>query len=307
MSNEAEREFVSEAECSVCRDLDPDERLAMRADLIQIPLREPICERCMEAFWTNLCAGLPKTEEERLQRQAERAARGMSENVPIQRGVRVSLLSKLFGKRDSPAKGTHLDPEVEKIFEKVERLLQDDETQLELVSPEMSEVLKRAPYYDKDPNGTGPFGLCKTNPIPVNGPVGELAYLSKILTNRRERILFHRVGAVDKVDIFETVTFSGGQWFIFFLDMYHPKKSQLAPDGFKLSSKACQFSGFNQFCADFPYDFMEMRHQGWKALGPAYMPTGDIIQNIRAGAYERPTAHKARLELLGIGMSRRDG
>jgi len=72
---------------------------------------------------------------------------------------------------------------------------------------------------------------------------------------------------------------------IFFLDMYHPKKSRIAPDGFRLSPKACQFSGFHHPCADFPYDFIEMKRR--EGLGPAYMPTVDIlhghkIQGLRA-------------------------
>ena len=34
----------------------------------------------------------------------------------------MSLLSKLFGKSDASAKGTEPDPEVRKIFEKIEHL-----------------------------------------------------------------------------------------------------------------------------------------------------------------------------------------
>jgi hypothetical protein len=208
----------------------------------------------------------------------------------------MSLLSKFFGKGDGPAK-EQPDPEVRKIFRKIEHLLQDDAAQLELVDPKLREVLTRAPCYDKSPNGSGPFGLCKTNPIPTNGPIGELAYLSKLVTNGGERLLFQRLGAVDNIDIFEAVTFSGAQWFIFFLDMYHPKKSRIAPDGFGLSPKACQFSGFHHLCADFPYDFIEMKRR--EGLGPAYIPTGDILHGIKSGAYERPASHRARLEHLG--------
>jgi len=213
----------------------------------------------------------------------------------------MNLLSKFFGKGGGPTKDAHLDPEVKKIFEKIERLLQDDEVQLELVEPRMKEILRRAPYYDRDPNGTGPFGLCKTNPIPVNGPVGELAYLSKLLTEGGERILFHRIGAVDNIDIFEAVTFSGAQWAIFFLDLYHPKKSKLAPAGFKLSPNVCQFSGFHQLCPDFPYDFMEMKDR--EGLKMAYMAMGNIIEKIRTKAYQRPSVHKMKLELLGSALT----
>jgi hypothetical protein len=69
---------VSEADCVLCRDLDPARRAAMRADLIEIPLADidNICEPCLEAFWTNLQASFPKTEEERVRRRAEMARRG---------------------------------------------------------------------------------------------------------------------------------------------------------------------------------------------------------------------------------------
>lgn len=216
------------------------------------------------------------------------------------KGLNMNPLSNLFGKGDRLAKGSHLDPEARKILEKIERLLQDDEAQLELMDPQLKEVLKRAPCYDKDPKGTGPFGLCKTNPIPVNGPVGELAYLSKLSTNGGERILFHRIGTVDNIDIFEAVTFSGSQWFIFFLDLYHPKKSRLAPDGFKLSPNVCQFSGFHRFCADFPYDFMLMKSR--EDLAYAYMPMNDIIERMRARAYERPPTHKVKVTATGVAV-----
>lgn len=41
----------------MCRDLDPGERLAMRADLLEIPLREPICEQCLRAWSVNVGFG----------------------------------------------------------------------------------------------------------------------------------------------------------------------------------------------------------------------------------------------------------
>jgi hypothetical protein len=65
---------VTEADCVLCRDLDPGQRAAMRADLIVIPLGDPVCDGCVEAFTANLFAGCPKTEEERVRRRKERAA-----------------------------------------------------------------------------------------------------------------------------------------------------------------------------------------------------------------------------------------
>jgi hypothetical protein len=74
MSNEPEA--VSEADCVLCRHLDPWQRVTMRADLLEIPIREAVCDQCMEAFSANLFARIPKTEEERLGRRAEIAAGG---------------------------------------------------------------------------------------------------------------------------------------------------------------------------------------------------------------------------------------
>ena len=65
-------------ECVLCHALDPDQRQSMRADLLEVQLRDidHICEGCLGAFWTNLQASFPKTEEERMRRRLERAGRG---------------------------------------------------------------------------------------------------------------------------------------------------------------------------------------------------------------------------------------
>jgi hypothetical protein len=205
----------------------------------------------------------------------------------------LTLLSKLVG-GNGVTKGEQSDSGPRKISERIAHLLQDDAAQLELIDPKLRDVLKEAPCYDKSPNGSGPFGLCETNPIPTNGPIGELAYLSKLVTLGGERILFHRVDTVNDIDIFEAVTFSGSEWFILFLDMHHPKKSRNAPEGFTLSPTACLLSGFHHLCEDFPYDFMQMRQR--EDLRSAYMPTWDILRGIESKAFERSAIHKAQLE-----------
>jgi hypothetical protein len=70
-----ETEHVTEADCVLCRDLDTEQRRAMRAALFEIPLRKPVCDGCMEAFAVNLHASFPKTEEEKMRRRLERATR----------------------------------------------------------------------------------------------------------------------------------------------------------------------------------------------------------------------------------------
>jgi hypothetical protein len=67
-------ESVPEADCALCGHLDPVQRLALRADLLVIPLRDPVCDRCVEAFTANLFSNFPRTEEEKMRRREERAA-----------------------------------------------------------------------------------------------------------------------------------------------------------------------------------------------------------------------------------------
>jgi hypothetical protein len=64
-------ETAEEADCVLCRDLDAGQCAAMRAKLIEIPIREHVCDPCMDAFTANLFASFPKTEEERLSWRAE--------------------------------------------------------------------------------------------------------------------------------------------------------------------------------------------------------------------------------------------
>jgi hypothetical protein len=59
-----------------------------------------------------------------------------------------------------------------------------------------------------------------------------------------------------------------------------------------------QFSGFNDRCPDFPYDFAEMRHRS--SLRAAYMSMGDFARAIDSRAYDRPAAHIERLGQLRL-------
>jgi hypothetical protein len=77
-----ETEAVSEADCVLCRRLDPAERTATRADLLEIPLRaiDNICEQCLGTFWINLQSSFPRTEEERPAKASRTFARMISVN-----------------------------------------------------------------------------------------------------------------------------------------------------------------------------------------------------------------------------------
>jgi len=209
----------------------------------------------------------------------------------------MGFLSNLFG-------GKKEDKALRGVFEQIRRILEDEKFQLDMIHPVMKELIESCPAYDKNPNGIGAFGFTETNPIPVNGPIGQLAYLSKLETELGERILFHRIGAVHTIDVFETVTFSGNEWFILFLYLFHPPRSLLTPDGFSFTDEVGQFSGFHKFCADFPYDFVKMkRSESESGLSMAYIPISRVMEPIQRRAYQRPLAHKAKLDLVNSRLT----
>jgi hypothetical protein len=126
----------------------------------------------------------------------------------------------------------------------------------------------------------------------VNGPIGGLAYLSKLRTLKGESLFFHRIGAVNLIDVFEATTLSGSEWFILFLDMYHPKKSRMSPVGFTVSDDISRFSGFNRYCNDFPHDFVQCKTQTRDSgLSIAYMSISRAESFLNQGIYERPIEH----------------
>jgi hypothetical protein len=89
----------------------------------------------------------------------------------------MGFLSNLFGEsKDQKA--------LREAFEQIHRILDDEQYQLEMLHPAVRQMVESGPAYDKDPNGSGPFGFMESNPIPVNGAIGELAYLSKLETKR---------------------------------------------------------------------------------------------------------------------------
>ena len=204
----------------------------------------------------------------------------------------MGFLSKLFG-------GNKQDKELQDVLSMIHRIIDDEKYQLEFLDPTMKAILEAKPAYDRAPDGTGPFGFTETNPIPVNGPIGQLAYLSRLETQSGQRILFHRLGAINTVDVFEAVTFDGREWFIFFLDLYHPRRSRLVPEGFHVTKRTPQFSGFQNYCKNFPYDFVENKtdKQG-SGLSIAYIAIAQIYEQIQSQAFNRPVAHNAKIEFI---------
>jgi hypothetical protein len=138
-----------------------------------------------------------------------------------------------FGRKDP---STSLSPEVQRIFEKIHRFLDDEAAQNNALPEDFRRTLAESPSCDRIPKAFGEFGRTPTNPIPVNGPVGELIYLSRLETSNGVAIAFHRLGALDGVDVFEVASEDGRQWDVLYLSLYFPRKSKHVPSGYRLVS-----------------------------------------------------------------------
>lgn len=122
---------------------------------------------------------------------------------------------------------------------------------------------------DQLPGGTGSFGS-PDNPIPVNGLNGEIKYLSKLRGETGKAVMFHRIGSVhsnvceDPVDWYEIVCIDGTQWNWLYFDLYHPRRSNITPQGYtlmpfnkKLGIDPPYGFGTNTLVSSFPQDLPE--------------------------------------------------
>jgi hypothetical protein len=211
----------------------------------------------------------------------------------------MSFLSRLFGKEDDVSR------ELREAMKTIWRIIDDEEFQNSFLPELIAGMVKSGAAVDRLPNCVGAYGLEATNPIPVNGAIGELAYLSRLETPHGERLLFHRIGAINMIDVFEAVTYSGGAWFVFFVDVYHPRRSRVAPIGLRIATEPRQFSGFHNHCPNFPYDFAEAKQATADILRLAYIPLGNVMPQIEKKAFTRPMAHKAKLDIVTSMMTSR--
>ena len=85
----------------------------------------------------------------------------------------MSIFGSLFGGKNKSSGG--FSPEVAKIFEKIARSLEDEDLQNSMLPSGIKEQIIGGLNVDELPHGIGEFGRSAENPIPVNGPMGELS------------------------------------------------------------------------------------------------------------------------------------
>jgi len=136
--------------------------------------------------------------------------------------------------------------------------------QLNDIPDEMRAIVLAGGAVERLAGATGEYGLQWCNPIPVNGPIGELKYINRLICECGKLQIAHRLGTVDapgvrgKVDVYEVVGAELVHWRLLFFHCYHPRRSRAVPTGYTLGAFHPQFSrttiglATNETCDTFP-------------------------------------------------------
>lgn len=206
----------------------------------------------------------------------------------------MGFFSRLFGRAEKSRKEQEARAAMHRLFERALGVLNDDGRQNAFMPDALREAIEKSPGLGA--KGKGEFGRNLQNPIPVNGPLGEIAYLSRLKSAATGSLLgFHRLGSLDRIDVYETFSLDGSGWDILFFDYYHLKKSDKTPEGYIFAGRVEGLTGTNRFIPSFPADLRDFAmHCASDIFGaPIVNPTLRDIKFQR-----RNDAHSRRVHVL---------
>jgi hypothetical protein len=153
------------------------------------------------------------------------------------------------------SKPLFVPPEVSAILKKFRTLLENESAQNEAMAQPFRNDVMNGIDCDELPFTDGPFGRSPLNPIPVNGVIGEVIYLSMLRTSTGCPVMFHRLGSENSIDIYDVLATDQSVREHLYLSMYHPRKSRKAPERYTLANKLDLDNytyGVSSFVPDFP-------------------------------------------------------
>lgn len=155
------------------------------------------------------------------------------------------------------------------------------------------------------PNASGEFARCITNPIPVNGPIGEIKYLNRLIS-KDGGFISHRLGSYDELDVYEVVSIGGKIWDVLYFDMYHPRRSTIAPSDYDFNIFHEIFTKFaigystNSFDQDFPFGLSNhIEKRIGSSLGTKIAKKYEEIITDRT-KFIRPSDHVRKLDQIKL-------
>lgn len=204
-------------------------------------------------------------------------------------------LKRLFGSKGG-------QDEAAVLFEKLNKFLNSDLIQNEAMPAVLKPILTQGGSVDTISGATGEFGLSVDNPVPVNGPIGEVTYLSALRLEDGRAIWAHRLGAIGRVDVYEIVSEDGQDWFLLYLSPYHPRKSNLTPRDFRFHDvpRVRGIFATNANVPNFPFGLQEaIREWSIATLGMPLRSPG-LTSALETTAFERPIRHLAGIQGLPL-------
>lgn len=189
--------------------------------------------------------------------------------------------------------------------------LEEQREDVERLAPKGAEEFLEGLSCDELPNATGDFGRSATNPIPVNGPIGEIKYLNRLKNRYGIGFLFHRLGPIEStvpeklIDVFEIVSIDGMVWDILYFDMYHPRRTSKTPYGYYLSeynpSQHRLPAGFGSLHRDprFPFGISKFIERDYDIFGTGIFNKRLALKCVEfledKNKFVRPAEHKNKV------------
>ena len=99
---------------------------------------------------------------------------------------------------------------------------------------------------DELPNGSGEFGLVRTNPIPCKTIFGSESYLGRLRSPDGAKVKYERSGSTtsfvspNPIDVYEVTHPNGEKLAVLFFSPYQKRISNKAPRGFMLAGSKNQ-------------------------------------------------------------------
>jgi len=185
-----------------------------------------------------------------------------------------------------------LDAEVESL----NRLLEDQAYQLSLMPEAIVSQAQRNGQVDEIVGAQGRFAYVPTNPVPVNGTVGAMAWLSRLQTRHKESLVFHRLGQIGAIEVYEAMSLIRRQWFVFFTDPRYAGASDRAPEGLNLMEPGRPFHGVGSLMRDFPHEFADIVQAYSEEFRLATLAPNKVLNQLSDAVVERPLAQQLKLE-----------
>lgn len=207
-------------------------------------------------------------------------------------------IKSIFGGAKGSSPSRIESPTADATFEKLNRFLNDERAQNNQLPESYRLEIQGGLDCDEISGTSGEFGRSYQNPIPVNGPIGEILYLSNLRTNNRVPIMFHRIGSKNGADAFETVSLDAKIWDILFLHLYHPRKSRRSPTGYGIAQgkeRQALFLGTSEFVDGFPRHIQDAARDAFQRWVGFPMRTPELRRALEQGSFSRPKQHQDRL------------